>query len=80
MTYTHSTHLIDFGVGYGFELAVVCGNYCRRLRTYVSGRVQLAPWTKIPNWRKGIQLTPCVEPLIEKEPEGICDFMADRHT
>jgi hypothetical protein len=75
MTYTHSTHMITYDNA-ASELAIVCGNYCRRLRKFIfSGDVVLTPWERIPTFR-GAELTPCIKPIIESEGAGMlnsCD-------
>jgi len=68
MKYTHSTHLLDFGTSRIPQLAIVCGNYCRRLRSYVSGDVRLSEWQRIPSYTK--EVIPCVEPIVEVEKES----------
>jgi hypothetical protein len=78
MTYTHSTHLIAYEP-YGHELAIVCGNYCRRLRRFIfSGDVVLTPWERIPTHR-GAKLIECVEPIIESEGNGMLSTSDNIH-
>lgn len=64
-----STHLVEYGRGRSAELAIVCGNYYRALRSFVfGGGVQLMPWKRIP---ENALITPCSEMLYEIEPCGM---------
>lgn len=72
MTYTNSTHMIIYPKSLP-ELAVICGNYCRRLRTFsFSKDVVLTPWERLPSiYRTGITIVNCIEPLQERKGKGM---------
>lgn len=71
-----STHLIDYGPGYSAELAIVCGNYCRRLRRYVfGGDIEVTKWQRI---LPGAKLIPCVSPMIESAGSGMLNTSDNR--
>ena len=68
-TYSHSTHLLVYPNAVA-ELAVICGNYVRRLRTYIfSNDVVLTGWERLRDW--DIEIVPCVEPIVESKGSGM---------
>lgn len=72
----NSTHLIDFGCGYSSELAIVCGNYYRGLRTFIfGGGRHLTNWRRIPT---EATLIPCVSPIVEVEGLGLLNTSDNR--
>lgn len=81
MKYTHSTHLLDFGSGYGLELAIVCGNYCRRVRDNIfGGGSYLAEWARVPHFgRNTTKLIPCTEPIVLVEGSGMLNTSDNLH-